>query len=132
MGWVTTGAAYGTMLTGLSVATATAFWVRARFREWRDARDARRDRNWNGFIIRESVPTWIARVVDEDGAQWSERVILDVVNPDGTPNPAMAQLLRQVVRNENTLTRSPSVAQAHFLDDLRRARFGAPSGYPIL
>lgn len=47
MGWITTGAAVGTMLTGLSVVTATFLWGRERVREWRAIRLAREVRNWN-------------------------------------------------------------------------------------
>lgn len=131
MGWVTTGADVGTMLTGLSAVTATFLWGRSRVREWTAERDARRARNWNGYIIREGVATWFVRVVEDDSAKWSERVILDVVDKDGTPNPSMAHALRLHARGDGMLSRSPTEAQWHFLDDLRTARFGAPEGYPI-
>lgn len=131
MDWVTTGADTGTMLTGLSAVTATVLWGRTRIREWRAERDARRTRNWNGYIIRENVPTWFVRVIEDESNKSSERVTLEVINSDGTPNLAMAHLLRQLARNDGMLSRSPSPAQWRFLDDLRRARFGAPGGYPI-
>jgi len=129
--WISDGADIGTMLTGLSAVTATMLWGRARVREWREDRYARQIRNWNGYIIREGVATWIVQVVEDESAKWSERVILDVVNQDGTPNPAMAHQLRLYARNDGTISRSPTAAQWRFLDDLRRARFGAPEGYPI-
>jgi hypothetical protein len=129
--WVTAGADFGTMLTGLSAATATVLWVRTRLREWRVDRDARRDRNWNGFIVRENVPTWFVRVVAEKHEGGPERVVLDVVNVDGSPNVEMAHALRLYVREGGRLTLPPSPAQWDFLQDLRRARFGAPEGFPI-
>lgn len=119
------------MLTGLAATTATYLWVRARVRERRADRDARRERNWNGFIIRESVPAWSVRLVDDEHARWSERVVLDVVNKDGSPNTAMAHALRLYVQDNGALTRPPSAAQWDFLQDLRLARYGAPEGYPI-
>lgn len=131
MSWVTTGADVGTMLTGLSAATASILWGRARIREWRAERDARQVRNWNEYIIREAVNTWFVRVVEDDSNKWSERVILDVINGDGTPNLPMAHSLRVIARNDGSLSRSPSAAQWQFLQDLRQARFGAPKGYPI-
>jgi hypothetical protein len=131
MGWVTTGAEFGTMLTGLSAVTATLLWGRARVREWKDDRDARRTRNWNGYIIRENLPAWFVQVVDDEGTKIPERVILDVVNRDGTPNPNMAHNLRLYILGGGTLTHPPSVAQWKFLEDLRRQRFGSPGGYPI-
>jgi hypothetical protein len=120
------------MLTGLSAATATLLWGRARVREWRGDRDARRVRNWSGYIIREGVATWFVQVVEDESTKWSERVILDVVNKDGSPNPAMAHALRLFAQGDGMLSRSPTPAQWHFLEDLRRARFGAPGGYPII
>ena len=131
MSWATTAADIGTMLTGLSATTATILWGRARVREWRADRDARRVRNWNGYIIREGVATWFVRVVEDGSAKWSERVILEVVNRDGTPNPDMAHALRLLAQGDGMLSRSPTTAQWHFLEDLRRERFGAPGGYPI-
>lgn len=132
MSWVTTGADFGTMLTGISATTATFLWGRTRIREWRADRDNRRERNWSGYIIRENVPTWFVRLVVDEHARWSEKVVLDVVNRDGTPNTDMARLLRLYVQDGGTLTRPPSAAQWDFLQDLRQARFGAPKGYPIL
>jgi hypothetical protein len=131
VGWLSTGADIGTMLTGLSAVTATILWGRTRVREWRAERDARRARNWNGYIITEGVATWFVRVVEDDSAKWSERVILDVVDKDGTPNPHMAHALRLYARGDGMLSRSPTQAQWDFLGDLRKGRFGAPDGYPI-
>jgi len=131
MSWATTGADVGTMLTGLSAVTATALWGRARVREWREERAARVARNWNGFIIREYIPAWFAQVVEDGNSNYTERVILDVVNRDGTPNPNMAHQLKLYVQEGGTLTKPPSAAQWDFLQDLRLARFGAPGGYPV-
>lgn len=131
MGWVNTGTEFGTMLTGLSAVTATILWGRARVREWNDDRDARQARNWNGYIIREGIPAWFVQVVDNEDGYHSERVVLDVVNLDGTPNANMAHNLRLYVQTGGILTKPPSVAQWKFLEDLRRQRFGAPGGYPI-
>jgi hypothetical protein len=58
-------------------------------------------------------------------------VVLDVINEDGTPNEAMAHSLRQRVKEDGTLNRSPTLAQWEFLKDLRTERFGAARGYPI-
>jgi hypothetical protein len=119
------------MLTGLSAVTAAFLWGRTRVVEWRVERDARRARNWNGYIIREGVATWFVRVVEDESAKWSARVILDVVDRDGTANPSMAHALRMYAREDGMLSRSPTEAQWHFLGDLRKARFGAPQGFPI-
>ena len=105
--WVTTGADIGTMLTGLSAVTATFLWGRTRVREWKAERDARAARNWNGYIIREGVATWFVRVVEDDSAKWSERVILHVVDEDGTPNPSVAHALRLHARGDGMLSRCP-------------------------
>jgi hypothetical protein len=131
MSWVTTGADVGTMLTGLSAVTATILWGRSRIRDWRDERAARVERNWNGYIIREYIPSWFVRVIEDGSANNTERVVLDVINKDGTPNANMAHQLKLYIRGGGTLTNPPSAAQWDFLQDLRLARFGAPSGYPI-
>ena len=131
MSWATTGADVGSMLTGLSAVTATALWGRARVREWRAERAARVSRNWGGYIIREYIPAWFTQVVDDGSSNHTERVVLDVINRDGTPKPNMAHQLKLYIRSGGTLTNPPSAAQWDFLQDLRQARFGAPEGYPI-
>ena len=132
MSWMTTGAEFGTMLTGISATTATFLWGRTRIREWRADRDTRRERNWNAYISRENLPTWFVRLVDDEQVRWSERVVLNVVNRDGSPNTDMAHAFRLYVQDYGTLTRPPSAAQWDFLEDLRRTRFGAPKGYPLI
>lgn len=131
MEWTTTGADIGTMLTGLSAVTATFLWGRERVREWMAARHAREIRNWNGYIIREGVDTWLVRVVEDESTRYTERVTLDVVNRDGTPNRDMAHSLRLRAKEDGMLSRSPTPEQWDYLGDLRRERFGAPGGYPI-
>jgi len=132
VGWTTTGAEVGTMATGLAAVTATALWVRNRAVEWTAARNARKSRNWNGYIIREGVGTWFVRLVEDDTSEkWSEKVTLEVVDQDGTPNPSMAHALRLFVQSDGMISRSPTPAQWEFLQDLRKARFGAPGGYPL-
>lgn len=129
---MSTGADIGTMLTGASATTATYLWVRTRIREWRSDRDARKQRNWNGYIIREAIPTWNLRLVDNEETGLAGRVTFDVINPDGSPNLEMARALKLYVRDKGSLTRPPSVEQWAFLQDLRLQRFGAPKGYPLL
>jgi len=118
------------MVTGLSAATAAYVWTRNQLRGWRDAKAARAYRYWNGYIILEGILTTFVRLVPDADAP-PERVTLDVIDRDGTPNPAMAQGLRQVIESDGMISRSPSVQQRAFLTDLRKKRFGATTGYPV-
>ena len=130
MSWLEAGAQIGTMATGLSAATAAIVWGRRQYQERREAKAARAYRCWNGFIIQEGVFTGFVRLVPNQDAP-PERVTLDVVNPDGSPNQNMAHALRLCIESDGLLSRSPSVDQQAFLTDLRRKRFGTATGYPI-
>ena len=131
MSWLEVGADVGTMATGLSAATAAFVWVRRQLQDRRNARDARAYRSWNGFIIQEGVFTGFVRLVPDPSAP-PERVTLDVINTDGSPNPNMAHALRLFIESDGMISRSPSVDQQAFLTDLRRKRFGTTTGYPIV
>jgi hypothetical protein len=96
----------------------------------RDESDTRRWRI-RGSCVNNPLPKK-AQVVNDEQSNYSERVILEVVNPDGSPNANMAHNLRLYVQTGGILTIPPSIAQWKFLEDLRRQRFGSPGGYPIL
>jgi hypothetical protein len=130
MSWLEVGAEVGTMATGLSAATAAFVWVRRQLQERREAKAGRAYRCWNGFIIQEGVFTGFVRLITEPNAP-PERVTLDVINPDQSPNPNMAHSLRQIIESDGMISRSPSVEQGAFLNDLRRKRFGTRTGYPV-
>jgi hypothetical protein len=130
MTWIGEGADVATMVTGLSAATAAYLWTRNQFRGWREAKADRAYRYWNGYIIRGMPLTAFVRLVpDPDGPR--ERVTLDVINPDKTPNPLMAQGLRQIIESDGMISRSPSAQQREFLNDLSSKRFGPMTGYPV-
>lgn len=61
-----------------------------------------------------------------------QRVPVDDIDRDGTPNEAMAHGLKQIVQGDGMISRSPSIEQQAFLEDLRQNRFSSPNGgYPI-
>lgn len=128
MTWLAVGSDVGTMATGLSALTAAVVWTRARYREYREAKGARAARNWNGYIITEGIDTWYVRLVEDT---YSERVVLDVVDQDGAPNPQMAHGMRLRIKGDGMLSRSPTQEQWNFLRDIRKARLGPGGGYPI-
>jgi hypothetical protein len=128
--WLTAGADVGTMVTGVSAATAAYVWARNQIRDRQQEKAARAARNWNGFIMLEGIGTWYVRLIP-DGTGPIERITLDVINPDGTVNPQMAHFMRQVIEGDGMLSRAPSPEQMAFLQDLRKHRFGTASGYPV-
>jgi hypothetical protein len=131
MTWLNTGADIGTMVTGVSAATAAYVWARNQVHGWRDAKASRKYRYWNGFILSEGIITGFIRMVpDPEGP--TERVAFDVINPDDqSPNPEMAHTIRTVIGSDGMVSRSPSLEQMDFLNDLRRERFGRVSGFRI-
>ena len=131
MSWLGVGADVGTMATGVSAVTAAFVWVRRQMQEWREAKAARAYRCWNGYVIQGGIFTGFVRLVTDPNAP-PERVALDVINPDGLPNQSMAHGLRQIIESDGMISRSPSVEQQAFLDDLRRKRFDTKIGYPVI
>jgi hypothetical protein len=130
MSWAQTGADVGTMVTGLSALTAAVLWTRNQVGGWKAARDARRQRNWHGYIILEGLDTWYVRLINQSEAP-AERVVLDVVNPDGTPNPQMAHGMRIRVQGDGMLSRSPTPAEFDFLRDMRKERGYGLGNWPV-
>jgi hypothetical protein len=130
MSWTQTGAEFGTMVTGVSALTAAALWTRNQMRGWKEARDARRQRNWNGYIMLENVDTWYVQLVNQADAP-PERVVLDVVNKDNTPNAAAAHGMRIRVQGEGMLSRSPTPAEFAFLRDMRKERGYGLGNWPV-
>jgi hypothetical protein len=132
MSWLEEGAQIGTMLTGLSAVTAAFVWTRNQARDWELAKATRSYRYWNGFVVQGGVFTGFVRLVPNSKDAPPEGVTLDVINPNGSPNENMAHGLRQVIESDGMISRSPSVEQQAFLDDLRRNRFGmGGAGYPV-
>ncbi len=65
-GW-TIAADIATMLTGLSVLTATIVWVRKQYGEWRQRQAQTSLRNWHGYNMLEAVDTWYVRLAEDPG-----------------------------------------------------------------
>ena len=126
------GAEIGVIVAALPAATGAVVWTQRQLERRRDRQAARETRNWSGYIMVPGISTWYVSVVEEPGTAWTERVVLDVVNRDGTPNPEMAHLMRLHARGDGTLSRSPTPAQWDFLKDLQKDRFNRGDGYPIL
>ncbi len=130
MTWLNTGADIGTMVTGLSAATAAYVWGRNQVEARREVKAARQYRYWNGFIILEGILTGYVRVIQGPNDP-PERVSFDVISPDGSTNPQMAYGIRQAIESDGMISRSPSPAQMDFLQDLRSKRWNRGGGYPI-
>jgi hypothetical protein len=131
MSWQDTGVAVGTMATGLSALTAAIVWIRKQVNEWQADRLAKRETNWQGYIPMDQVFSCNVRLVEDTlpGSGPIERVVLDVMNPDNSPNPQMAHGLRTIIKSDGTLSRSPTQAQFAFLVALRNDR--VKTGFPI-
>lgn len=130
MSAIDTGAAIGTMLTGLSAVTAAYVWVRKQIEEQRQARAARQRRNWKGYIMPEGIGTWYCRLVESPNDP-PERVTLEVVNADGTVNPGHAYGLRTTIKGDGMISRSPTKAEWDFLIDMRKERGYGVGNEPI-
>jgi hypothetical protein len=117
------------MATGLSAATAAVVWFRRQLKERRDANSSRAYRSWNGYILQGGFTGFVRLVPDPQAPP--ERVILEVINPDGSTNASMAHGLRQIIESDGMISRSPSVEQQAFLEDLRNSRFNTGTGYPV-
>jgi hypothetical protein len=129
MSWMTSGADVGTMVTGAAALTAVIVWVKGQVEGWQAKRLARAHRNWNGYIDVGGVVTWGVRLVPRQPGDPEGRVVLDVVNGDGTPNIQMAQQMGTVVQTDGFISRAPTPEQWRFLIDLRHQQ---PRGYPVL
>ena len=106
-------------------------WARLQLSKIHDRRTAREVRNWNGYIDRTGVNSWCVKVIEDPDHKWTERVLLDVVDMDGTPNPSMAHALRLFANSDGMLCKYPSEEQWRYLRDLQKDRFNSGQGYPI-
>lgn len=112
--------------------TATVVWTRRQWDEWQHSRAARRQRNWHGYVMPEGIDTWYVRIVEQPLDVPPERVTLDVVNADGSPNPQLAQGMKIRIDGERMLSRSPSPAEWEFLIAMRKERgYGKTGGFPV-
>lgn len=119
------------IVAALPAATGAIVWTQRQRERLRERRVAREARNWSGYVMITGIATWYVRVVEDPMAKWTERVVLEVVNPDGTPSPDMAHTLRLHANGDGMLSRSPTPAQWEFLKDLQKERFNRGDGYPI-
>ena len=119
------------IIAALPAATGTFLWTQQQLVQRRERRAARETRNWNGYVSVPGISTWYVRVIEDPETKWTERVVLDVVDPDGTPNPSMAHALRLHANGDGMLSRSPSPDQWDFLKELQKDRFNLGDGYPI-
>jgi hypothetical protein len=129
MAWTATGADFATMITGLSALSAAYVWIRKQREERREHRAAIQNRNWHAYVMPEGINDWFVRVVDQPRAP-TARVILDVVDRNGSPDPAMAHSLRQTVEADGRLARGPTEDEWSFLITQRKER-GYGNGYPL-
>jgi hypothetical protein len=127
-GW-TIGTDIATMLTGLSVLTATIVWTRTQWRDWSQRKAAIAQRNWHGYVMPEGISDWYVRLV-EDPKTPTATVILNVVDRDGTPDASRAENLRQTIIGDGMLARVPTPEEYDFLRAQRKER-GYGKGFPV-
>jgi hypothetical protein len=63
---------------------------------------------------------------------WSEFDLVVATEVGTLVDPSNARRTLDRLCDEAGIGHSPTTAQWHFLEDLRRERFGAPGGYPII
>ena len=95
-------------------------WVQRQLEQRGERRSAREVRNWHGYVMTTGISTWYVKVIEDPSNRWTERVVLDVVDPDGTPNPPMAHALRLSANSDGMLSRSPTSAEWNLSRILRR------------
>ena len=130
MSWTGTGADFATMATGLSVLSATYVWIRKQREERRERRAAVQNRNWHAYVMPEGINDWFVRVVEDEPKTLTARVVLEVVDRDGDPDPAMAHSMRQIAGADGRLARAPSENEWSFLIAQRKER-GYGKGDPL-
>jgi hypothetical protein len=123
----TIGADVATMLTGLSVLTATVVWIRTQWNAWSARKTETRRRSWNDWITAGAIDTWFVRLAEEPRRP-TATVVLEAIDRDGRPDEHTAHSIRQRVRDDGTLSRSPSPREHDFLMDLQKQRFGRGGG----
>lgn len=126
-----TGAQLAVIVAALPAATGAVVWTKRQLDHRRERQAARETRNWSGYIMAPGISTWYVSVVENPETRWTERVVVDVVNRDGTPNPEMAHVMRLHAKSDGMLSRSPTPAQCDFLLDLEKDRYNRGDGYPI-
>src|SRR5260370_39119068 len=102
-----TGADFAAMATGLSALSAAYVWIRKQREERRERRAAIRNRNWHAYVMPEGINDWFIRVVEQPKTL-TARVVLEVVDREGDPDPAMAHSMRQVAEADGRLARAPT------------------------
>ncbi|SRR5579875_120179 len=117
-GW-TIGSDVATMLTGLSAVTAAATWLTSRYRAWQQEKAQIRARNWHGFIMTTGISDWYVRLIDDPKTPTAV-VPLEIVDRYGNPDPAMAQGLREIVKQDGMLARVPTQQEYAFLRFLNK------------
>jgi hypothetical protein len=129
-GW-TIAADMATVLTGLSVLTATFVWVRRQVRDWKQERAKISLRNWHAYIAPERREEWFVRLAEGTRDQMlTGRVVLEVLDRyDGEPDAGWAHRMQQVVMADGMLSRAPTPEEFDFLVAQRKARH--QTGFPV-
>jgi hypothetical protein len=125
----TIGADIGAMIIGVPVVAAGFLWIG----RWRAARKQRKAatelRNWSGYVLLGGISNWYVRLV-EDPQTLSSRVVLEVIDRDGKPDPGWASNLRGTVKRDGQLARVPKPEEYDFLKYLHKER-GYGKGFPV-
>jgi hypothetical protein len=119
MDWMTGGADIATMAIGLSAVTAVATWIGIRWRVRQQEKAQTRARNWHGFIMVTGINDWYVRLIDNSKTPTAV-IPVEIVDRYGSPNPAMAHRLREIVKGDGMLGRVPTQQEHAFLKFLNK------------
>jgi hypothetical protein len=97
-GW-TIGTDVATMLTSLSVLTATIVWTRNQWDQRQQRRAETRLRNWHGYIEVGGIDTWFVRLADCPKTPTAQ-VVLEVIDRQGNSDEAVAHSVRVCVKRD--------------------------------
>jgi hypothetical protein len=109
------------------IATSFGVWVRGKWSSRHERTAAIEQRTWHDYIEPAGINTWPIRLM-EIPDQPTARVVLQVIDKDGAPDPNWAANMRQRVQQDGMLARVPTQAETEFLIALRgeRSNRGGP------
>lgn len=104
----------GSVLAVLTIGGILRVGIKRSVTRRRERHEALQRRNWEGYIDLGGIGTWYVRLTEEP-TEPTATVMLEVVDSKGEPHPNGAYEMRNGVRADGQLSRSPTPEQLDFL-----------------